>query len=52
MGYLNWTKTSPASSLVRSEAFRCIVLGPEAERQEGSEREEAARRKGGTSIVP
>lgn len=52
MGYLNWTKTSPASSLVRSEAFWCIVLGPEAERQEGSEREEAAKRKGGTSIVP
>lgn len=52
MGDLNWTKTSLASSLVRSEAFWCTVLGPEAERQESSRRGEAARREGGTSIVP
>lgn len=39
MGDLNWTKTSSASSLVRSEAFWCTqFLGPEAERQEGGKR--------------
>jgi len=43
MGDLNWTKTSLASSLVRSEAFWCTVLGPEAERQESSKRGEKSK---------
>lgn len=35
MGDLNWAKTSPASSLVRSEAFWCTV-GTRSSAQEGS----------------
>lgn len=60
MENLNWAKTSPTSSLVRSEAFWCTRrVGPEAAPGDYSETDKRGERvmkrereaEGGTSIV-